>query len=95
MTPCTRTHLSGTRSTWMDLTRRDYVAKAHELLGSADVVVENFRGRKIANFGLSAEEVAQIRPGIIYASLIAFGWEGRGVSGASSSYLGMVVALSM
>jgi CoA-transferase family III len=52
------------------------VAKAHELLGSADVVVENLRGRKIANFGLSAEEVAQIRPGIIYASLRAFGWEG-------------------
>jgi crotonobetainyl-CoA:carnitine CoA-transferase CaiB-like acyl-CoA transferase len=39
-------------------------------------MVENFRGRKIAQFGLSAEEVARIRPGIVYASLRPFGWEG-------------------
>ncbi len=66
----------GTRSTWMDLTRRDYLGKAQEILRQADVVVENFRGRKVAQLGLSAEEVAQLRPGIIYASLRAFGWEG-------------------
>jgi len=66
----------GTRSTWIDLTRREYLAKAQDLLGSADVMVENFRGRKIAQFGLSAEDVARLRPGIIYASLRAFGWEG-------------------
>ena len=66
----------GTRSTWIDLTRRDYLAKAQDLLRSADVMVENFRGRKIAQFGLAAEEVARIRPGIVYASLRPFGWEG-------------------
>jgi len=66
----------GTRSAWNDLTQRSYLAKTQELLRSADVVVENFRGRKIAQFGLSAEEVARLRPGIIYASLRAFGWEG-------------------
>jgi hypothetical protein len=66
----------GTRSTWNDLTRRDYLAKTQDLLRSADVMVENFRGRKIAQFGLSAQEVAKLRPGIVYASLRAFGWEG-------------------
>src|SRR5262245_8082388 len=66
----------GMRSTWCDLTQQDYLAKTKELLRSADVMVENFRGRKIAQFGLSAEEVAKLRPGIIYTSLRAFGWEG-------------------
>ena len=66
----------GTRSTWIDLTRRDYLEKAQELLRSTDVMVENFRGRKIARFGLSADEVARLRPGVIYASIRPFGWEG-------------------
>jgi len=66
----------GTRSTWIDLTRREYLTKARNLLRSADVLVENFRGRKIAQFGLSANEVARLRPGIVYASLRAFGWDG-------------------
>ncbi|WP_313674217.1 CoA transferase [Mycolicibacterium sp.] len=69
------THL-GFRSTWMDLAQDAYKAKAQEVLKGADVVVENFRGRKIANLGLSAEQVAALRPGMIYTSLRAFGWEG-------------------
>ncbi len=35
------------------------------------VLVENFRGRKIAQFGFSAETVAEMRPGIIYTSIRA------------------------
>lgn len=66
----------GTRSTWMDLTRSDYVTRAQKLLGQADVVVENFRHRRIADFGLGPQAVAEARPGIIYASLRAFGWDG-------------------
>lgn len=66
----------GFRSTWMDLTQEAYKAKALEVLKGADVVIENFRDRKIADLGLSAEEVAAVRPGIIYTSLRAFGWEG-------------------
>jgi len=69
------THL-GFRSTWIDLTQDAYRAKALEVLKGADVMVENFRGRKIAELGLSAEQVAAVRPGIIYTSLRAFGWEG-------------------
>jgi crotonobetainyl-CoA:carnitine CoA-transferase CaiB-like acyl-CoA transferase len=69
------THL-GFRSTWMDLNQAAYKQKALEVLRGADVVVENFRGRKIADLGLSAEQIAAERPGIIYTSLRAFGWEG-------------------
>jgi crotonobetainyl-CoA:carnitine CoA-transferase CaiB-like acyl-CoA transferase len=66
----------GFRSAWMDLTKKDYAAKGREILRGADVLVENYRGRKLANLGFSAEEVAAIRPGIIYTSIRAFGWEG-------------------
>jgi crotonobetainyl-CoA:carnitine CoA-transferase CaiB-like acyl-CoA transferase len=66
----------GFRSAWMDLTRKEYVAKAAGILRGADVLVENYRGRKLANLGFSAEQVASLRPGIIYASVRAFGWDG-------------------
>ena len=66
----------GFRSAWMDLTNKEYVAKASEIIKGADVLVENFRGRKLAEFGLSAEAVAEMRPGIVYTSIRAFGWKG-------------------
>jgi CoA-transferase family III len=66
----------GFRSAWIDLASKDHVAKAREIVKGADVLVENFRGRKIAQFGFSAESVAEMRPGIIYTSIRAFGWEG-------------------
>jgi hypothetical protein len=66
----------GFRSAWMDLTKKDYAAKGREILRGADVLVENYRGRKLADLGFSADEVAAVRPGIIYASIRAFGWEG-------------------
>ena len=69
------THL-GFRSTWIDLEQPAYQAKALEVLKGADVMVENYRGRKLADLGLSSDEVASVRPGIIYISLRGFGWEG-------------------
>ncbi|MFQ6228258.1 CoA transferase [Nocardia sp. NPDC002869] len=67
---------TGLRTSWADLKRAEYRGRALDLLRSADVFIENFRGRKIANFGLSAEEAADRRPGIIYTSLRGFGWDG-------------------
>lgn len=55
----------GTRSVWNDLKRPEFLSKTFDMLRSADVVVENFRGSKIAQLGLSPEEAARIRPGII------------------------------
>jgi len=66
----------GFRSAWMDLTDKQYVAKARDIIKGADVMVENFRGRKIAELGLSAQTAAEIRPGIIYTSIRGFGWTG-------------------
>jgi crotonobetainyl-CoA:carnitine CoA-transferase CaiB-like acyl-CoA transferase len=69
------THV-GFRSTFMDLRQKEYFNKAVDLVRGADVLVENYRGRKLGELGLSPGTVAELRPGIIYASLRGFGWEG-------------------
>jgi hypothetical protein len=56
--------------------KRNTSNKAVDLVRGADVLVENYRGRKLGELGLSPETVAELRPGIIYASLRGFGWEG-------------------
>ncbi len=65
-----------TSSAWLDLNQPEARQRAYELAAGADVFVENYRGRKIADLGLSPEELAARRPGIIYASDKAFSHEG-------------------
>ena len=57
-----------TSSAWLDLNQTEARQKAYELAAGADVFVESDRTRKIANLGLSPEELAARRPGIVYAS---------------------------
>jgi crotonobetainyl-CoA:carnitine CoA-transferase CaiB-like acyl-CoA transferase len=47
-----------------------------ELVGSADVVVENFRPGKLSTFGLDYESVSDENPDIVYCSLSGYGQEG-------------------
>jgi hypothetical protein len=47
-----------------------------QLVRQADVFVQGYRPGAVAAHGFSAEEVARLRPGIIYASLSAYGHEG-------------------
>ena len=47
-----------------------------ELVGEADVVIENFRVGTLARFGLSAEELMVANPGLIVCSISAFGQSG-------------------
>ena len=65
-----------TSSAWLDLKQPEGPPKAYELAAGADVFVENYRGRKIADLGMSPEELAARRPGIIYASDKAFSHDG-------------------
>jgi crotonobetainyl-CoA:carnitine CoA-transferase CaiB-like acyl-CoA transferase len=46
------------------------------LLREADVFVQGYRPGAIAAFGFGPQEVAKIRPGIVYVSLCAYGHEG-------------------
>jgi crotonobetainyl-CoA:carnitine CoA-transferase CaiB-like acyl-CoA transferase len=57
-----------TSSAWLDLTQPDARQKAYQLGAGADVFVESYRTRKITDLGLSPEELAARRPGIVYGS---------------------------
>jgi crotonobetainyl-CoA:carnitine CoA-transferase CaiB-like acyl-CoA transferase len=65
-----------TSNAWLDLNQPEALHKAYELAAGADVFVENYRTRKIADLGLSPEELAARRPGIIYASGRCFSYDG-------------------
>jgi crotonobetainyl-CoA:carnitine CoA-transferase CaiB-like acyl-CoA transferase len=46
------------------------------LLRDADVFVQGYRPGAIAAFGFGADDVARMRPGIVYVTLCAYGHEG-------------------
>ena len=66
----------GKRAAHLDLNTPGDMAKLHELLRGADVFSQAFRPGSLAKKGLAPEDVARIRPGIIYVTLSAFGHEG-------------------
>ncbi len=70
------------RSVALDLRTTEGVANARTLAARADVVVENFRSGRLAQFELDYDSVAQTNPGVIYCSISGFG------SGAGSALAG-------
>jgi crotonobetainyl-CoA:carnitine CoA-transferase CaiB-like acyl-CoA transferase len=70
--PCT----GFTSSAWLDLKQPEALKRAYELAAGAEVFVESYRGRKMAKLGLSPEELAARRPGIVYASVKAYSHDG-------------------
>jgi crotonobetainyl-CoA:carnitine CoA-transferase CaiB-like acyl-CoA transferase len=60
----------------LDLTVPEARDVARELIGKADVVVENFSGGVMKKFGLDYETVASINPRLIYCSISAYGRRG-------------------
>jgi crotonobetainyl-CoA:carnitine CoA-transferase CaiB-like acyl-CoA transferase len=66
----------GHRSTFLDLDHSRDNEICRDLARDADVVVENYRGRKLTRYGFSPEELASIRPGIILVSVRCYGWGG-------------------
>ncbi len=74
---------SGMRSARLDLHHRGTGRDTFDrLLRDADVFVLNYRPAKAARLGLTAEECAAARPGLIHCSLTAYGhtgpWRDRG-----------------
>ena len=71
----------GKRQAQLDLTSADGRARLTELLAGADVFVQGYRPGTIAGRGFSPEFAAAMRPGIVTASLSAYGaagpWAGR------------------
>ncbi|MGI5354470.1 CoA transferase [Streptomyces sp. CA-252508] len=71
----------GKRSTTLDLGRRADHRVFEELLADAHVVVTGYRPGALDRFGLSAEALAERRPGLVVGQLSAWGrygpWRGR------------------
>jgi len=66
----------GKLSTHIDLRDEKGRSVFEALLRDADVVVQGYRPGGLAALGYGPQDVARIRPGIIYVSLCAYGHEG-------------------
>jgi crotonobetainyl-CoA:carnitine CoA-transferase CaiB-like acyl-CoA transferase len=66
----------GVRSATLDVGSIDGAARMRELLGGADVFYANRRLGFLDKFGLSPQEAAAVRPGIVHASVSLHGQAG-------------------
>jgi formyl-CoA transferase len=66
----------GKHSHELDLTLGDDRERLHELLGSADVLVENMRPGALTKLGLDFPSVSKRHPHLVYCSISAFGQTG-------------------
>src|SRR5437588_3750379 len=66
----------GKLSAHLDLRQPKDLATLKDLVREADVFSQGYRPGALGNRGLSPEELAQIRPGLVYVSLCAFSHKG-------------------
>ena len=66
----------GKRSAFIDLRTTQGIDRLRRLLGEADVFSQGYRPGSLAARGFSPEDVARLRPGIVYVDLSAWGTAG-------------------
>jgi len=66
----------GKRSTFLDLGVAEESARLRELARGADVFVNGYRRGALDRHGLGPEDLASLRPGIVYASVDCYGHAG-------------------
>jgi crotonobetainyl-CoA:carnitine CoA-transferase CaiB-like acyl-CoA transferase len=66
----------GKRSILLDLKQEEGREVFFSLLETADVVVENYRKGSLAKLGLDYASLSRRKPGLVYASLNAYGYDG-------------------
>jgi crotonobetainyl-CoA:carnitine CoA-transferase CaiB-like acyl-CoA transferase len=64
------------RSVSIDLSSLAGRAVFHDLVRTADIVIENFRPGVTGRLGIDSASLAEIRPDLIYASISGFGQDG-------------------
>ena len=69
-------HNRNKKSISIDLKKKEGVKIAKRLVKDSDVLVESFRTGVMDRLGLGYEEIRELRPDLIYASLNAFGNKG-------------------
>ena len=66
----------GKRSIALDMSRAEDQAVIRELARASDIVVENFKVGALARYGLGYDDLRQVNPALIYASVTGFGQTG-------------------
>jgi hypothetical protein len=66
----------GKRSADVDLDSPEGVDRLNHLINSTDVFLQSFRPGSLAARGFGPEDLARVRPGLVYLSLSAFGHAG-------------------
>ncbi|TKC82927.1 CoA transferase [Trinickia terrae] len=66
----------GKRSATVDLRHADGCATLRALAAGADVFLQSYRPGALAARGFAPEELARVRPGIVYVSICAYGHTG-------------------
>jgi crotonobetainyl-CoA:carnitine CoA-transferase CaiB-like acyl-CoA transferase len=76
MTPLVIDTGRGKRSTYIDLRAGGAREALAALVRDADVFVQGYRPGAVASFGFGPQDLARLRPGIVYVSLCAYGHAG-------------------
>ncbi|MGH9369138.1 MAG: CoA transferase [Thermoanaerobaculia bacterium] len=66
----------GKLSASLDLRRAEDAERLRQLIGRCDVFCQSYRPGALARHGFSPEDVARIRPGVVYVTLSAYGHAG-------------------
>jgi hypothetical protein len=82
----------GKRSAFVNLDKPGDIDAFHALIADADVFVQSWRPGSLDARGLSPQDLAKRRPGIIYVSVSCYGYEGPWASRAGYDPLGQVVS---
>jgi crotonobetainyl-CoA:carnitine CoA-transferase CaiB-like acyl-CoA transferase len=71
----------GKRSAFLGLSSPEDITRMRGLIGEADIFLQSYRPGALAARGFSPQEIAALRPGIVIASLSAYGtsgpWSGK------------------
>jgi len=77
----------GKRSMVSDLKNPEDLAYVKELIGDADVLIENFKVGGLASYGLDFDSLHAVNPGLIYCSITGFGQTGPYASRAGYDFM--------
>jgi crotonobetainyl-CoA:carnitine CoA-transferase CaiB-like acyl-CoA transferase len=97
--PHYQTYNRNKRSIALDTTKDDDRAVFHDLIGTADVFIQNFRPGVAEKIGAGADELQRINPRLVYCAISGFGTSGPSrdrpafdtVAQAASGYLRLLV----
>ncbi|MFK8851015.1 CoA transferase [Streptomyces sp. Ac-502] len=71
--PFVRDTSHGKRSTHLDYTKAEEAARLRALAATADVFVEGYRPHRMEAHGFGPDDLATLRPGLVYVSVNCFG----------------------